>query len=235
MTAPPPRLYVLLRPESPVALVIRQGPTRTFCTIAWHLARDRFEVGQWCKHKLYPERGDISPDGKWHVYFALNGQWRSETKGTWTGLAKVPYLTCVKMWPQGDTWGGGGQIVDARDAPETPPDPPLPKAYRIIHPAPQRRLERDGWVRLEKQFGSWRLRKKPPGMGFVQTHELIASDGTVHDRGDWQWADVDRPRKRVVFAEAGRICSVPASDPLAEPKVLFDANGMTFEAIKAPY
>jgi hypothetical protein len=231
---PAPRLYVILRRESPVALVIRQGPTRSFCTIAWHLARDRFEVGQWCKHKLYPERGDISPDGKWHVYFALNGQWSSETRGTWTGLAKVPYLTCVKLWPQGDTWGGGGQIVDATDAPDIEPDPPLPKKYRV-HRAPQRRLERDGWERSEKAFGGWRLRKRMPNSGFVQQHALIAQDGVVHDRSAWQWADVDKPRERIVFAEAGRICSVPTSDPLHKPKLLFDANGMTFEAIAAPY
>lgn len=235
MIAPPPRLHVLMRPESPVALVIRQGPSRTFCTIAWHLARDRFEVGQWCKHKLYPERGDISPDGKWHVYFALNGRWKSETLGAWTGLAKVPYLKCVKMWPQGDTWGGGGMFVDVREAPHLPPGAPLPDTLRITSGTLKYRLERDGWVKFHKPFGSWRLRKKAPNMGFVEKHELIAADGTVHVRRSWQWADVDAPRKRVVFAEAGRICSVPASDPLREPKVLFDANGMTFEAIEAPY
>lgn len=205
MSAPPPRLYVHMRPESPAALVIRQGPSRTFCLIGWDLARDRFEVGQWCKHKLYPERGDISPDGRWHIYFALNGRWKSETKGSWTGLAKVPYLKCVKMWPQGDTWGGGGQIVAAAAARDVPPEPPLPKTFRFVRGTPLRRLERNGWVRLEKQFGSWLLRKKPPGMGFVQTHQLIAADGAVYDRRGWQWAEVDGPRKRVVFAAAGRI------------------------------
>ena len=231
---PPPRLYVLLRPESPVAVVIRQGPTRTFCTIGWDLARDRFEVGQWCKHKLYPERGDISPDGRWHVYFALNGRWRSETKGTWTGLARVPYLECLKMWPQGDTWGGGGQIVHAAAAPDTDPDPPLPKQFRIVRHAARRRLERDGWQQAEKAFGGWRLRKRVPGSGFVEQHTLIAPDGTMHDRAQWQWADVDNPRKRIVFADGGKIWSAPTSDPLREPRLLFDANGMTFQAIAAP-
>ena len=80
--APSPRLHVLLRPGCPTALVIRQGPSRTFCTLSWNLGRDHFECGQWVKHRLYPERGDISPDGKWHIYFALNGQWSSEAKGS---------------------------------------------------------------------------------------------------------------------------------------------------------
>jgi hypothetical protein len=231
----PPRLHVILRRESPVALVIRQGPTRTFCTIGWELAHDRFEIGQWCKHKLYPERGDISPDGKWHVYIALNG-WRSQTKGTWSGLAKVPYLKCVKLWPKGDTWGGGGLIVAKADAPGLEPDPPLSRKYRVVLHSPQRRLERDGWQHSEKAFGDgWRLSKRLPRFGFVEQHALIAADGVVHDRSAWQWAEVDKPRSRVVFAEAGRICTVPTSDPLHEPKLLFDANGMTFEAVAAPY
>jgi hypothetical protein len=235
---PPPRLHVLLRPESPVALVIRQGPSRTFCTIGWKLARDRFELGQWVKHKLYPERGDISPDGKWHLYFALNGRWKSETAGAWTGLARVPYLKCLTLWPQGHTWGGGGMIVHAREAGGREPTPPLPEPFRTTGGARTQRLVRDGWTPTKpghtKRFGRWTLDKRL-APGFLERHTLIDPDGVVHDRASWQWADVDAPRDRVVFAEAGRICSVPVRHPLRDPKVLFDANGMTFEAIAAPY
>jgi hypothetical protein len=97
-----PRLYVVWRPESPHAVVLRQGPSKVFCSIGWNLAKDTFSVGQWVKHKLYPERCDISSDGKYLLYFALNGDWNGETKGAWTGLSKAPYLKCVKMWPQGE-------------------------------------------------------------------------------------------------------------------------------------
>ena len=233
--SPPPRLYVLMREESPTALVIRQGPSKTFCTIGWTLGKDTFEVGQWVKHKLYPERGDISPDGQWHVYFALDGQWRSETKGSWTGLARVPYLKCLKMWPQGDTWGGGGMIVDAKDAPGRDPTPPLPATFRKTGGLVTDRLTRDGWIHNEKRFGGWILKKWLPSMGFVQKHALVDPDGISHERSGWQWADVDKRRRRVVFAEAGRVCSVPVDNPLRDPKVLFDANGMRFEALRAPY
>jgi hypothetical protein len=237
MKGPPPRLHVLLRAESPTALVLRQGPSRTFCAIAWNLAKDRFEVGQWVKHKIYPERGDISPDGKWHLYFALNGRWKSETKGSWTGLARVPYFKCVKMWPQGDTWGGGGAIERVNQLGpaflHVEHTPPLPKQFRVTGDTLQRRLQRDGWIHGEKHFGSWRLKKRTPNMGFVQKHQLIGEE--THDRSTWQWADIDSARKRLVFAEAGRICSVPLAKPLAEPKILFDANDMAFEQVVAPY
>jgi len=81
---PPPRLHVLMRPESPTAVVLRHGPSGVLCTIGWNLRPDVFTVGQWCRHKIYVERCDISPDGYWMVYFALDGRWKSETLGAWT-------------------------------------------------------------------------------------------------------------------------------------------------------
>ena len=235
---PAPRLHAYLRPGAPTALVIRQGPSTTFCTIGWDLARDRFTVGQWVKHKLYPERGDLSPDGKWHVYFALNGRWKSETKGSWTGLARSPYLKCVKMWPQGDTWGGGGSISWAKDARDVDEMPPLPKTLRYTHLGREAKLVRDGWTRprsgFDKRAGNFVLRKKL-GNAYHERHELIGAFGEVHPRASWVWADVDEPRSRIVYAEEGRIYSVPTKKPLAEGKLVFDAHGMTFEAIAAPY
>jgi hypothetical protein len=243
MPTPSPRLHVLMRPGCPTALVIRQGPSRTFCTLAWNLGRDSFEVGQWVKHKLYPERGDISPDGKWHLYFALDGQWDSETKGSWTGLAKVPYLKCVKMWPQGDTWGGGGLLYRTGDVPDAyrhiPPGAPLPPQFRQVPGTIKDRLLRDGWTRtrngFEKPVGDWTLRKYLPSMGFTETHELISPSGTVHDCCAWEWADLDMLRERIVYAEDGRIWTVDVVDPIGGPRLLYDAHGMTFEAIAAPY
>ena len=97
-----------MRPESDTAVVFRRGPSRVFCSIGWNLARDEFKVGQWCKHTIYPERADVSTDGRWLLYFALNGRWKSETRGRWTALSRAPYLKAVKLWPKGDTWDGGG-------------------------------------------------------------------------------------------------------------------------------
>lgn len=243
---PPPRLFGLLRPESPVALVIRQGPSKVFCTIGWDLAHDRFAVGQWCKHKLYPERCDISPDGRWFVYFALDGRWQSEAKGAWTGLAQVPYLRALKLWPQGNTWGGGG-LIHARDRVpprfgELPAEPGVPEHLRIVPGDRVERLERDGWVRgaaggLEKPWSrGWRLRKRLRGTCH-EAHQLVGPDGQVLDRPAWQWAEIDGPRERLLWAEAGSIYTARAvrGAPHGTPRRLFDANPMRFEAIAAPY
>lgn len=217
-----PRLYVVWRRESPHAVVLRQGPSKVFCSIGWQLAKDKFTVGQWVKHKLYPERCDISRDGKSWIYFALNGDWSGETKGAWTGLAKVPYMKCVKMWPLGNTWGGGGMLDDNDER---------VGATRVD------RVKRDGWVRtrdglMKPCFPGWRMRKTLKGT-FREEHELLHDDGRIEDHEDWEWADWDEPRQRIVFASGGALYALPSMKH--NPKLLFDANGMTFEAIAAPY
>lgn len=251
MSAPPPRLHVLLRPGSPRAVVIRRGPSRVHCTIGWDLATDRFTVGQWCRHKLYPRRCDISPDGAWLVYFALNGRWSSEeTRGAWTALSRAPYLKAVRMWPQGDTWGGGGAFFQTRaqlpsgHADAWPSLETVGRAGRLAlgslgaYPI---RLARDGWSKragrgwFKPANKTWSLRKVVRGEPH-ELHEIHRTDGSVVELPDWEWADIDAARKRVVWAEAGAIRAAPIkSDGPGKPRVLFDARPMTFEALAAPY
>jgi hypothetical protein len=239
-----------MRPESPRAVVIRRGPASVHCTIGWELDGDRFAVGQWCKHKLYPRRSDISPDGVWLVYFALNGRWTSETRGAWTGLSRAPYLKAVKMWPQGDTWDGGGVFFRARSQ---LPDglgamwdsmEPVGRTGRLALGALasyEARLERDGWSRRVRRgyfkdaHPSWSLRKVVRGEAH-EHHEIHRTDGTVAELPAWEWADIDAARARVVWAEAGTVRAAPirAGGP-GKPRVLFDAAPMRFEALAAPY
>ena len=123
-----------------------------------------------------------------------------------------------------------------------------------------RRLLRDGWTRTGSRARSPRhdvetferdlrhghvLRKefhatsgpRAEGRGCVyETHVVVGPDGTetVHD--DWSWADVDAPRARVVFACDGAIHAAPLGRHGPGPSwVLFDASGLSFEALEAPY
>lgn len=66
------------------------------------------------KGRIYEDRCDISPDGRHFVYFAMNGRWKSETRGSWTAISGVPYLKALSLYPQGDTYGGGGLWLDDR-------------------------------------------------------------------------------------------------------------------------
>ncbi len=104
----PPRIHVLLAIDAPVGLIIRRGPSKQVATLLWDRQHDRFELGQWFKGRIYERRSDLSPDGKHLIYFAMNGQWESESKGSWTAISQAPYLKAIGFFPKGDGWHGGG-------------------------------------------------------------------------------------------------------------------------------
>jgi len=112
MTKPPPpaRLFVLLASASPVAVILRRGPSRWVQMIKWHTDTDTFEEGQWLHGRIYPERCDLSPDGQLLIYFAgkFNQKTMRGNKFAWTAISKPPYFTALDISFQGDTWGGGG-------------------------------------------------------------------------------------------------------------------------------
>lgn len=110
----PPRLHVLLARSSDAAVIFRRGPSKSVCTIGWNRNGDRFEVGQWLRGRIYERRADLSPDGKYLIYFAMNGRWRSSTKGSWTAISRAPYLKAIVLLGKGDCWHGGGLFTERR-------------------------------------------------------------------------------------------------------------------------
>ena len=80
----PPHLWIVHRPETERALIIRRGPGKVTGFFGWNRRTNEVTVGQWMKSKVYPFRADISPKGNYVIYFSLNGYWNSETKGAYT-------------------------------------------------------------------------------------------------------------------------------------------------------
>lgn len=69
-----------------------------------------------------------------------------------------------------------------------------------------------------------------------QANRIIDSGGETVLGGDsWEWADYDSPRKRVVFASAGKMFAVPVTATKMLPRELFDFNDMKYEPREAPY
>jgi hypothetical protein len=104
----PARLHVLLASEARVGVLFRKGPAKSVCSILWKRDTDKFVLGQWLRGRIYERRADISPDGRYLIYFAMNGRWTSETKGAWTAISRTPWLQAVTLWGKGDCWNGGG-------------------------------------------------------------------------------------------------------------------------------
>jgi hypothetical protein len=104
----PARVHIILARDASTAIAIRRGPSKAVCTIQWDRSKDTFQMGQWLKGRIYERRCDLSPDGRLFIYFAMNGKWSSETKGSWTAISQVPFLKAVRLWVSGDCWHGGG-------------------------------------------------------------------------------------------------------------------------------
>ena len=101
----PARLYILLARHSPLAVVIRRGPSKQVCTVLWNRKNDSFELGQWLKGRIYEKRCDLSPDGKYLLYFAMKGG------ETYTAVSRAPWLKAIEFYPMIGTWEGGGQFL----------------------------------------------------------------------------------------------------------------------------
>jgi hypothetical protein len=99
------RLYALVAREARTAVVFRRGPSKQVQMLRWDLVTDVLTPGQWLAGRIYNERCGLSPDGKLLVYFA--GKFNTEM-ATFTAISRPPYFTALALWPDGETWGGGG-------------------------------------------------------------------------------------------------------------------------------
>ncbi|HXS69351.1 MAG TPA: hypothetical protein VN761_10940 [Candidatus Polarisedimenticolia bacterium] len=111
----PARLHVLLARDAKTAVVFRRGPSKSTCSVLWNRKTDEFKTGQWLRGRIYERRSDISPDGKFLIYFAMNGKWESETKGAWTAISKAPWLKALALFGKGDCWHGGGLFTSEKN------------------------------------------------------------------------------------------------------------------------
>jgi len=107
----PPRIHVIFAPVANIGVVFRRGPSKQVATFLWDRSKDTFTIGQWLKGRIYERRADVSPDGTHMIYFAMNGKWDSETRGSWTAISKAPFLKAVDLYSKGDCWEGGGLFL----------------------------------------------------------------------------------------------------------------------------
>lgn len=99
------RLYGIIARNATKAVIFRRGPSKVTRLIVWNLNSDTLEYGQWIRARIYERRCDLSPDGKYLVYFAANHR---PPFGSWTAVSRPPWFTALALWEKGDCWGGGG-------------------------------------------------------------------------------------------------------------------------------
>lgn len=102
------RLFCILATHSSQSVIFRRGPSKRVRLIRWDRTNDTLEHGQWFKGRIYERRCDLSPSGKYLLYFAAD---QKDPYHSWTAISKPPYLTALALWPKGDCWGGGGYFT----------------------------------------------------------------------------------------------------------------------------
>jgi hypothetical protein len=164
----PARVHIILARESPTAIAIRRGPSKSVCTLLWDRQHDTFTLGQWFRGRIYERRCDLSPDGKHFIYFAMNGKWDSEAKGSWTAISRAPYLKALGLWANGSGWHGGGLFMTNKSywlnesiVPQEGVSSPKGFSRHGAYPFHEQyggecpgvyyvRLQRDGWNLIER-------------------------------------------------------------------------------------
>lgn len=115
MTPSTPKTFLFLARQAPGGIVFYRRSHKTTYVLRL-TARDALKIGSRFYGRLFPERCDLSPDGKLLVYFAMRGK-RSNGKSdpaTWTAVCEPPSLTALLFCPNGSTWGGGGLFMSGK-------------------------------------------------------------------------------------------------------------------------
>ena len=112
--APGPRLFGIPATKAPIVAVLRRGPTAWSHVARWDVARGVYEPGAWIRSNLYPQRCDLSPDGRWLCYFTLKmpGAWKAGS--TYVALSRLPWVTALAAWGTCGTWTRGAHFVEDR-------------------------------------------------------------------------------------------------------------------------
>ena len=110
-----PRIYCIPDPESRVAAVLERRPRKWWRIGRWDLTTGEYTRGAWFRGSLYPQRCDLSPGGRWLVYFALkpNSDWPAGE--TYIAISRLPWLKALAAWRETGTWTRGAYFVPERD------------------------------------------------------------------------------------------------------------------------
>ena len=107
MTLPPPRLFGIAAAEAAVVAVIRRGPSDWSHIGAWRTDTDTYEPGAWLRGTIYPQKCDLSADGRWFAYSAMKqpGDWPAGA--VYEAVSRLPWLKALAAWGSGTTYTRG--------------------------------------------------------------------------------------------------------------------------------
>jgi hypothetical protein len=166
---PGPRLFGIPATDAPVVAVIRRGPSGWTHLGRWDTDHDRYEAGSWLRGTIFPQRSDLSPDGRWFAYFALKGGARWPAGATYIAVSRLPWLTALVAWATDGTWTRGCHFTEPGGPPVGGPRPTDAPGLSAAVGDPAPLLERYGlaWTRaatfaVERRRGWTETADTPP-------------------------------------------------------------------------
>ncbi len=114
MNTPKIRGYIAEKENIIVLLYRRTTKVSYLLYFKYDRENEKLILGSRFYGKFYPNRCDLSADGKYFLYFAM-GQSQKEYKEKlycWTAICKPPLLKANILFKHNDTWGGGGRFID---------------------------------------------------------------------------------------------------------------------------
>ena len=155
-----PRIFGIQASRAPIVAVIRRGPSKWIHVGRWVLDVPAYEPGAWLRGTIYPQRTDLSPDGRWLAYFALKASADWELGTTYIAISRLPWLTALAGWATDGTWTRGVEFVEDRsvwkvDEPDLGDLGPVRERYGL-------RLARADTFAVERRRGWTETADTPP-------------------------------------------------------------------------
>jgi len=150
---PPPRLFGILARDAPVVAVLRRGPSGWAHVGRWDVAASTYQGGAWLRGTLYPQRCDLSPDGRYLASMAIvaRADWAPGT--TYVAVSRLPWVTALAAWGTRGTWSRGVHFAARGEwgmtAPEHGDADPLRSRHGLVVTAAAQSYaveRRGGWV-----------------------------------------------------------------------------------------
>lgn len=212
---PPCRLSFFLAGEASLAAILRRGPAGWVRLILWDTRVDKFTPGQWLHARVYERNADLSPDGRYFIYYARDGRPHRDFE-TWTAISRPPDFTAQVLWHSRFP-GGGGIFLDKRTVlapPGLPVRGQLPTDLRSIDgPSLQAEVRRQCVLMAHRRQG-WRLKLQWKGRDARVLVQETIGDRKRHSALLHDWLKQD-PEDLLVGERYNGVTTCP-------PRCLFD-------------
>lgn len=109
---PGPRIFCIPATASPILAVMSRGPSGWYHVGRWNVQEWVYEPGAWFRGRLFPQKCDLSPDGRWLAYSAHQPSARWPAGTIYEAVSRLPWLHALAAWEAGTTYTRGIRFDD---------------------------------------------------------------------------------------------------------------------------